>query len=147
MEKIRESRVALDNGGSLFITLSFVLGYFAKHPYIWIEILYELYGIFNSVMITVALLSIRTLLSSNSDVQQSHRMMAIHLLIFNIYALALAVNEIAYWTYELGYTHETYWTFAMLCDNFGFAYKLSYCIMLQFIAYLIVKFGNVDDES
>lgn len=84
-------------------------GHFSKNPYVWTEVLYEVYGISNSVMITAALLSIRNLLGSNSDVKQAHKMMAIHLLIFNIYAITLAVNELDYWLYICGYTHQTYW--------------------------------------
>jgi hypothetical protein len=91
IEQLRTWRVALDWAGALVITFSFVLSWFAKHPYAWIETLYELYGISNTVLISVALLSIRHLLNSNRDVQQSHKMMAIHLLIFNFYAVTLAL--------------------------------------------------------
>ena len=40
IEQIRLRRVSLDWGGSLFITLSFALTLFAKHPFAWIDTLY-----------------------------------------------------------------------------------------------------------
>ena len=102
VEQIRDIRVALNWGGSLLITLSFILSWFAKHPLAWIPTLFELYGIGCSVLLTAALLSLRSLLSSNRDVQQSHKMMLIHLLIFNFFSVTLAVNQIVLWGYILG---------------------------------------------
>ncbi len=54
--------------------------------------MYDLYGLANSGLVTVALLSIRSLLDSNQDIKQSHLMMLIHLVIFNIYAVTFLVT-------------------------------------------------------
>lgn len=80
-----------------------------------------MYGIFNSVLVTVALLSIRNLLSSNRDVQQSHKMMLIHLLIFNFYAVTFAVEDIVYWGNKIGFFDRTHWQASMTADSFAFA--------------------------
>ena len=74
-------------------------------------------------------------------------MMLIHLLIFNFYAVTLAVNLIVFYGSVSGYFHITFWQFAMTVLNFEFASELAFFIMLQFIAYLIVRFGNPDDAS
>ena len=147
VEKIRARRVVLDWGGSLVIALSFALAWLAKYPKAWLDILFEFYGITNSVLITAALLSIRRLLNSNRDVQQSHRMMLIHLLIFNLYAVSLLMNWIVYYGFEAGIFHLTTWQNTMTNDTLLFVEELAYFIMVQFIAYLIIRFGNPEDKS
>jgi hypothetical protein len=54
--------------------------------------LYELFGFGCSAIVTSALLSIRSLLSSNPDIKQSHKMMLIHLIMFNFFSVTLFVQ-------------------------------------------------------
>ena len=41
----------------------------------------------------------------------------------------------------------TYWQLGMTVDSFAFAANISYFLLNQFIAYLMLQFGNPDDRS
>jgi hypothetical protein len=56
------------------------------------DTLFELHGLASSGLTTAALLSIRSLLNSNQEIKHSHRMMLIHLFMFNIYEITLLVK-------------------------------------------------------
>ena len=83
--------------------------------------MYEFYGLANSGLVTAALLSIRNLLHSNQEVKQSHKMMLIHLIIFNIYAVTLLVAWVLEFGFYRGDSIMTFFKFAMTFDSFVFA--------------------------
>ncbi len=99
------------------------------------------------MLITSALLSLRSLLNSNQEIKQSHRMMTIHLTLFNIYSVVYTVQEVVFYGYIYGYFDMTLWQAEITVDSFAFAAIFSFFLLNQFIAYLMLQFGNPDEKS
>ncbi len=74
-------------------------------------------------------------------------MMTIHLILFNIYSVFYTVQEVVFYGYIYGWFNMKYWKAAITIDSFLFANVLSYFLLNQFIAYLMLQFGNPDDRS
>ena len=65
-------------------------------------------------------------------------MMLIHLIIFNIFAVTLLVDEAVSWFYWQDHSDMTYWQAGMTVDSFVFAEYFAYFLLNQFIAYLML---------
>ena len=73
--------------------------------------------------------------------------MKIHLIIFNIFAVTFTVQEVVFYGYMYGYFDMNFWQAAMTVDSFGFASNISYFLLNQFIAYLMLQFVNPENKS
>jgi hypothetical protein len=93
------------------------------------------------------LLSLRRILNSNDEIRQSHRMMTILLILFNIYSVVYTVQEVVFYGYYYGWFDMTTWQAAMTVESFAFASIFSYFLLNMFIAYLMLQFGNPEDRS
>ncbi len=87
--------------------------------------LYEIYGINNSVLFTAALLSLHSILHSNDEIRQSHKMMTIHLILFNIYSVVWTEQNVVFYGYTYGWLDISYWAFTITVESFAFLGILS----------------------
>ena len=56
-------------------------------------------------------------------------MMAVHLVIFNIFTIAVTVSEVVYWGNKYNYFHMTYWQSSITVESFGLVAYIAYFIL------------------
>ena len=52
-----------------------------------------------------------------------------------------------YWGYDLGLFDLTFWQDAMIVECMSFCELFCYFLLNEFIAYLMLRFGNPDEKS
>ncbi len=107
--------------------------------------MFEFYSFANLGLYITTLFSIRSLLCSNKEVKQNHRMLLIYLATFT-YPHSVCF-EVVYWVYAPGYDEVEPWQTETSIDSFIFVDNLAFFILNQFFAYLMLTLGNPKDRS